>query len=186
MAATSGNSAIRVGGQLYHTPTSLSMGVTGYGTALGPVYRVQFDPNVKTVVQTLEESGRVHKVRYCRQRPRLGFSMESFDADALALLFPSLMTGGLKGPQLQDKTGFGTYGPGGEVTPVKLLFVAERAEHPSLILYRAYPLVEETARILLMSVYQLALPLLFECGANANNWVYQWNKLSELSLDPAA
>lgn len=183
MAAPAGNNAVRVVGQLFHTPTGADLTqAANHGTPLGLVDRIRWDPGVLTKALVLEETNRHHKLLYCGQRPRLSFSLESFDPDALAILFPTVMTGGLKGPRLKA----GDDPVGLAVTPRVILFVPERSAHPALILYAALPLIEQAAEIRKSSTNPQAFPAAFECGENANGWVYAENTLAQLELAPAA
>ena len=183
MAAPSGNAAVRVSGQLFHTPTASDLtNAANQGTPIGLVDRVQFEPRFLTRGLVLEETNRVHKLLYCGQRPRLAFSLESFDVDALALLFPTVMTTGLKGPRLKA----GDDPVGTAISAKKILFVPEKSSHPALLLYAALPLLEETAEARMTAVNPLTFPAIFEAGENANGWVYQWNSLANLVLDPSA
>lgn len=183
MAAPAGNNAVRVVGQLFHTPTGADLTQAGNrGTPLGLVDRIIFEPRFLTRGLVLEETNRVHQVLYCGQRPRLSFSLESFDADALAILFPTVMAGGLKGPRLKD----GDDPVGVAIASKVVLFVPDKSSHPALILYAARPLIEEAAEVRMTAVNPMTFPAAFELGSNANGWVYQQNAIAQLELNPAA
>jgi hypothetical protein len=183
VATPAGNDAVRVTGQLYHTPTGADLTVVANrGTPLGLVDRIIFSPGFITKALIREETNRVHKLLYCGQRPRLAFSLESFDPDALAVIFGNVMSTGLKGPRLKagDSMSEGT-----AISPKVILFAPEKAAHPGLILYAALPLLEETDEARFTAVNPLTFSALFECEENASGWVYQMNRLSFLELAPA-
>jgi hypothetical protein len=187
MATSDIRNILKGGGRLVKDPTSVSGSFPHGGTELGIVRAIEFVPEVQTQEIIAEEWGgaRVEDVMLGERAILVGI-LRTYDADALASLFPNTAAGA--GGRLINGRVKGTVKAGERIGParsVKLLFVANApTRDPSLLIYRALPRVDSSARLGLVLSAEWGLPFAFEATPddNAAGRIYQMGKLADLSI----
>ena len=181
MAAPDRTKIYRLPGTLYHTPTDLSDPASGLGTAMGTADLVVLRRVQRTSMIVAEEyghdgvDGEMVEGVYLGESWVLGARLRGIDNDAFGIVFPNVVTGGIKSP--------GTTLAGALLTArAKIILWCARdyANVPSVILYRALPLVEETAELKFGLKTPLYVPVLFHGVRNASGVVGYVDLLADL------
>lgn len=114
--------------------------ITFQGVGIGPVLAAEFRPNIKTGLITAEEFGN-QPVNLINVGSAATFSavLRGYNSAVYASIFPSTQPnvksgGGRPGLSLSSKGGV-------------LIFTPDASSHPSVTLYNAVPLVDDTAVI---------------------------------------
>jgi hypothetical protein len=183
MGANDVTKVLRAGGQLIKNPTNLGAAYPYGGTELGVLDDVVLQPvftssiakggDDKFANQTVEGL-------YLGESWILGVSLRQFDADVVGTLFPNV---GTVGPR---KLSASTVKPGYRLSnrSCVLLFKPENPEHPSVLLYRVLPVLDETAALVMKAIDELTFPAVFHAIPNTSGHVYAMDVLANLSLTP--
>lgn len=160
MAAPSALAIPRVSGKLILTPTNNNDPGNDYGgTVLGAVRRVAFEPGYDQIPINAEDHGQAIEVIHLQGNPVIGGLLRGWDGDALNTLFP-----GYALSNSQHTVTFpGSFLSGRTLSSraVKVLYAADRSDHPSILLYNAIPIVEPTAALRASILNDLEIPFIF-------------------------
>lgn len=191
MASPDTTKSLMVTGQLAYGCTDLATAWPHGGTGLGLVGSLFFEPPEGVVRLVAEEDNATHALLYVGGDAVLGASLEGWDdsvaGGVLGPLFPSRLehASGRYVLEWPGSTGTGRTQllPGSTVPLLSpLVFTATNPEHPSLILYKAAPLIEASTRLRLSSVRTLSVPLLFVGTPDGTGRVAALGRLTDLSL----
>lgn len=174
-------------GHLVSGPTNLGAAFPYGGTPLGVTRANVFRPGVKTRLHPAEEFGgiTVEATQY-GQVPVFGAVLRSWDADALALLFPSAPVGSVSQERVATHNVVtASVRPGYRMSAktFKLLWAPEdTVQGRALIIYAAIPSVDESAEMALSMSEEFGFGVLFHATPDAAGRVYEQGKLSDLTL----
>lgn len=167
MGSPSGNASYRVTGRLAYGCTDLTAAWPHGGSGLGICGQVYFSPPSTYAVAEREEDGSVGRVVYTGGRAALGADLLQRDDDAISVCFPS--TSSTAEGELIEWPGAGVL-PGEDVASLGVLVFTpiNQEEHPTFVLYNAYPVLETNQQMWLSSYRVNAVRLLF-LGAEDTN-----------------
>lgn len=184
MALASANNILRVPGRLIAAPTDLTIASPFGGTELGMASDIIFRPNQLRAEIRAEEYGAeiVDHVK-TGQSPQLGMFIRGFDTDMIQELFEGSSESTKTGETLVDYPTDAAPGTLGTAKGIKLLYAPDNIEdHPGLLLYNAYALLEEVSEIRFSRKTEFGLPVLFYGVRDATNRVYQLGLMEDLVL----
>lgn len=182
MASPDENKSYLVSGRLAYGCDNLSTEWPHGGTGLGLVGSIYLEPPGGVIRLPAEDLGGASSaVIYVGGDAVLGASVENWDdaasAGVLSAVFPNVTTINTRHRIDWPAT------PGTQPTALEpLVFTPRDSTHPGLILYKAVPLLEESARLWLSSYRFLRVPLLFLGLADASDRVAAMGRLSDLQL----
>jgi len=182
VAAGNPNTVLRAPGRLSINPNDLSAAYPHGGTALGVVASAFANPNFTTEPVFAEEFAEAVDVVYLGQSWVFGARLRNVqDGDVLGTMFPNTSAGG-SGTKIIDHPG--TVGPGTLLSSrsVILLFTPRDVTSDALLIYRALPLVEATARLAFSALEELAFPVIFRAIRNTSGKSIALGKLGDLTL----
>jgi len=179
MAVADVTKVYRVPGKLAINPTNLATAFPHGGTALGVATRVRIErTEPRTMVRAEEFGQEVVEVVRGGETLILGVMLRQWDSDVLSAIFPD--TSGTTVNGLPATTRAGSLMTD---NTAKLIFTPDnQTDHPGIILYKAVPLVEETAELKFGVVRELVIPTLWLALRDASNRFYSVGKIGDLSL----
>lgn len=176
----------RIHARLVADPTNLSTAFPYGGTALGLAKEMHFRPKVRSRPITAEELGRqTIDVLYAGESATFAAVLRDYDDDALAAIWQQTETGstGRTSLLLKPKTGSPRAGSLGSARSIKLLVAPTDEERdPFLILYRAIPLVEDSADLSFAIKDELGIGVVFFGIPDSSDRVYAVARKEDLSL----
>ncbi len=180
--------SLRVPGKLLADPTDLSIAFPHGATELGEVARIEFLKNQQSQVATGEEfGGSAIEVAIVGQSPILVCILRGLNNEMVDKVFPETALGGSTSARGISYTTAGTgnkaRGYFGSSRAFKLLFRPRDAtRHPALILYRAVPMIEDTAVMSFGIDEDLGMPVVFRGLPDGTGRTYQIQKLADMDL----
>ncbi len=179
MGTADATKVYRVPGKLAINPTNLGAAFPHGGTALGVSTRVRIEMTRPQIMIKAEEFGsEVCEVVRGAETFILGAMLRQWDADVLAAIFPDTATTTING--LPATTRAGTLASDNSAV---LIFTPDnQTDHPAILLYKAIPLVEETAELRFGIVQELVLPVLWLALRDSSDRFYSIGKIGDLSL----
>ena len=160
MADPQATSIPRVHGKLILSPTNNNDPGNNFGgTVLGAVRRVRFEPGYDQFNVVDEFHSQVNEVIHLQRNCLLGLLLRGWDADALNTLFPGYVSS--SGEDIVRFPGGFESGNKTSGRTVKILYAARRSEHPSVILYKAFPLLEPALELRKSILNDLEIPVFF-------------------------
>lgn len=152
------------------------------GTALGSVQRVQYDPGLRYSPGLREEErGEVFEVLYMGGQPLVQLRIVTNDADALAKAFPNTAT--VTGSTVV-RWHAGTVSAGGRMSSVALsplLIETDDADHYSLVLYKAIPLVVQRQDVRFSAREPQTVTVTFLGLRTSGDKIAEWGPLAKLT-----
>lgn len=137
--------------------------ITVGGTAIGVTKDVRFLPNEIYEPLTAEEFGHsIYKVFSITRAPKLICVLRSWDAAAVSAVFPTIPVGDLNPKTASDMTG----------KEAEVRFIALNATDPSIRLYRAVPMIADTAQMNLGYNSDIGLTLVFTALPDSSGRFY--------------
>ena len=152
MAARDPLTALKGSGYLVKDPTDLSAATPFGGTLLGTTSEHAWNPNFQHEQVLTEEWGATPtEVIYLGEAPVFAAALRSYDADALALLFPLTATGASSGRKvLKHDVGAAATRAGTKLSAVahKMIFVPESVRtQPAVYFPNAVPIISGDAAL---------------------------------------
>lgn len=177
---------IRAPGSLVWNPTDLGAAYPYGGTELGVCRAMEFRPGIKTEKLVAEE-WRLPVATIVTQQSAVMFGiLRSWDDDFIKLLFPAYATGSKSGRPVvlpNASTGKRTAGFDMNANAGKLLFAPLAPDMvPTILLYRAVPLVDDAAALALRVTEEYGLAFAFETEADATGRTHAKGVLEDLVL----
>ena len=181
MASEDLTSVIFNSGRLVKNPTNLALAYPYGGTELGLARDVVVVPSQLKVELTAEEFGRITvDVVDVGRSWVLGCNLRGWDNDAINTIFPGVVS---SGAGIKDTL---TAQRGGALLSsrsCKLLFVPDdTTNHRMVYLYRALPLVDESAELALQLANEHLIPCIFMAIPDTSGRIYSQELLSALVL----
>jgi len=175
--------ALQVPGQLCHTPTSLTAAFPHGGTALGEVSQVVVSPNYTVAYITYETYGtEVTEVVHTGESWVIGFSLRTWDEDALNKVFVNTAAGATSGHRVVHGAGTNPAGYTLSSKSLILCFSPDNADqHPMVMFYKAVPLVDASARLAMRRGTNLEFPIMFRALRDSSNRQVRMGMRSDLS-----
>jgi len=156
----------RIPARLAYGVTDLSIDFPHGGTALGDVVLIEFDFGFTAEYITAQEfAGQRVEALYTGPGAVLGCAVRDGDKDMLAQIFPGAATGAAGGQVITAGAASATMRPGQLLASrAQVVYVSPKAidTDPGLLLYRAMPLVAETARLRFAWNQQHSVPMLWQ------------------------
>ena len=178
MAVADVTKVFRVPGKLAINPTDLTTAFPHGGTALGVATRVRIErTEPRTMVRAEEFGQEVVEVIRGGVTVVVGCMMRQWDSDVLSTIFPD--TSGTTVNGLPATTRAGSLM---SADSIKLLYAAENPDNPSILIYKAIPLIQETAELRFGVVNELTIPTLWLALRDASNRTYSIGKIGDLTL----
>ncbi len=163
-------------GRLCVNPTSISGNSSDYpfgGNDLGVVRLLIAYPEQGILKITAEElGGQCVDGILGSENWKIGATLRNFDKIALAILFPNTATGGSGKLYIENKGINDTVRPGGLLSDraVKLMFFPDAPlRDPTLIFYKALPMIDETAGFNFSANLEMTLGIAFQATAESYN-----------------
>lgn len=193
MAAPDLNTIIRCPGRLCINPSAFTAAWPHGGQGLGAVQDIVFKPGRSSTILREESYGNeVYDIVDLGESVVVAAALKSWDADAVAALFPSTTTGSVSRkrgifypyPTVQGGTAGGTFRPGTmrSNSAVRLLFTPnDTAKYPGIYLYNALPMVEEAAQIRLTLEEDGLIPVVFYGTRDQSHRVYSVARMEDLT-----
>lgn len=180
-------------GKLYKNPSSLSTGVSGYGTELGLVKDVVVLPSRAYSKITAEEFGAevVDYLDLGEAAVCTAVLRAPSDDDVVSTIFAGVTQGAASGnkirswPPHSNPSLASDYRAGRLLTEraIVLLFVPTDADrHPAFILYKALPMLDEAAELNFSLATALEYGVVFAGVRDTTDRVFCQGKLEDLSL----
>ncbi len=182
MAAKTHTNIHKVTGQLCVGPTDLGTAFPHGGTALGAFHKFHIRHGLTYAPVVAEEYAQAVEFVLVQDNLRVGCFIRGWDNDALATVFPNTTVGGSSGDRVINWPGANATGTLRASSGVKLLFTADRSDLPSLIVYRAVPLIDEQESLKLSILRELQMPVVFEGLRDGSGRVAAMGRLEDLSL----
>lgn len=184
MATADQREAMRIVGRLCSGPTDLAAAFPHGGTALGMVTRATFRVGLRRRVHLgLEYGNEPIEVTRGGQTAVLGVLIRGYDNDMWSRIFTGTTAGAETGKTVAAYPGSNRAGRLGSDDAVTLLYSPRDTEkHPALIIYRAVPLLEETAEMRFSMNEEFGVPGLFLGLRNASGSVWRMGRLEDLAL----
>ena len=177
MGAKDEKKVYRVLGDLYHTPTNLD---TAPGTSLGVFDQFIIRPMKRYAAYEDNDSSRTGQkieVLNIGESYEVGVSLRQWDNDAVR----SVVTEFAAGPLLAHNS----HPDVGRVTTLKLFLRARNyAEHPSLLLYAAAPVLIQESELLIGALDELVLECVFYALPDANGYTRAMGLGASLTVSP--
>lgn len=163
-------------GYLCSGPTDLTLPFPHGGTALGEVRDMEFRWGIRTRFVTAEEYGGqiVAGIPYVGQSDVLACVLRTWDDDALAAVFPYTAVGvtGHRAIKVDVKTDVVRAGGLDTARVAKICFSPSSPDqHRFIVLHRAMPLVDESARLQLRLDEEIGIAVVFRGLPDANGLV---------------
>lgn len=189
MALANVRNILRVMGRLCSDPTSVATAFPHGGTALGLVRDGIFRPGVKHHAVLAEEWGNQQvEVVYGGEMSVFAVVLRELDNDMVQKAFVNTAAGTSSGDRVityePDATAANTR-PGTLLSTksFKLLFSPKATNRdPAILIYKAIPVIDESAELQLSLGEELGIAALFHCIPDASGRVYQVGKLEDLTL----
>lgn len=188
MATPDARSILRVPSRLCFSPANLSNDYPHGGTAMGVVARMAFKPGITTSEIIAEEFGNTSvEAVYCGENAVFACYLRGWDNDALQKMFPNTTLGASSGNRYAryEPGVSGQNRPGMTLSDLAVsLFVSPDSpdHHPGLLIYRAVPMLEETAELAFRSPAELGFPAVFRCCPDTSGRVYNMGWRKDLTL----
>ena len=184
MALPDATKIFRVPGRLCIDPTDLSTAFPHGGTAIGIASQIRVVTGIEEARVTAEElGGQAVEAILGKRDFVLGCLLRQWDNDAIGTLFGSDATTGSSGDKVINWPGTDRAGYQLSARSVKLCFTADRqTEHPSLLVYKAIPLVAEAEAMRLTVLAELVMPAVLLGIRDSSSRVAAMGLLSDLSL----
>jgi hypothetical protein len=193
MASPDITQILKAPGRLAINPQNLATAWPHGGTGLGLIQDIFLKPS--RAYETIREEAfgnEVVDVVDLGESVIIAASLRGFDGDAIGTLFPSTVLATLSGkrevlypnPSGGTTSAYGTFRAGTfrSGNSVVLMYTPDDYnKYPSLICYRAIPLVEATAEIK-FSYEEGMIPVMFQAIRDTSNRLYAWGRLEDLSL----
>ena len=147
------------------------------GTVLGVVSSARFIFGLSNTALTAEPSNSsVFDIVQNPENAALVGVLRSFDPDAIALVFPSTVSGGDIKVDAKNE-GF-PYRP--TTKAVVLLFAPKEPSHPYIVFYNAVPMVKEAGEVRLSAGSDMQMGIAFRALPDSTNRLYQWGKSGDI------
>jgi hypothetical protein len=184
MALANSGDVLRVGGRLCSGPTDLSAAFPHGGTALGMVSEVLFRPNLKRAEITAEEfGGEPVEVVVTSETCVFGCLLRGIDSDAWNLAFEDTTVGSGSGKPVVDYPGSTRAGALGSSRSAKILWSPDDIQSdPAILLYKAIPILDETAELALSISQEMVVRVVFQGIRDGSGNVYQIGRLEDLTV----
>ena len=184
MATADSSNLIYVPGRLVKPPTDLSAAFPYGGTALGSAAEIIFQPNLEThEIRAEEFGGEIIERLYGTETALLGALMRGYDDDALAAIFQDTAAGGKTGARVVSFPGSTRAGSLGSALSFKLFFAPlDEEHHPALLIYKAIPLIEASARLRFSAGEEWGYPVMFQGIRDGSSRVYAMGRMEDLTL----
>lgn len=162
-------------GRLCSGPTNLTLDFPHGGTALGEVRDMEFRWGIRTRLVTAEEyGGQVVEGIYAGETDVLACVLRTWDDDALAAVFPYSAAGntGHRAIKADVKTDVVRAGSLATARAAKICFSPDSPDqHRFIVLHRAMPLVDESARLQLRLDEEIGIAVVFRGLPDASGLV---------------
>lgn len=185
---------IRAPGRLAINPTNLAQAWPHGGTGLGATNKVMLISYGASYPVTIEAFGG-EPVEHLEKGEvwGLGFHMRAWDPNALATLFPNTSVGSVSQKRGVSAPGAVKAGQWISDRSVKLVFTPEGATHaqsatqqdvdvPFVVLYKALPLLQAQAELVLARTDELKVPALFMGIRNASSQILEMRPRADITL----
>ena len=190
MASIDKNKSLLVTGSLSYGCTNLALDWPHGGTGLGLCGSIYFEPPAGVIRLKQPENNTTEALLYVGGDASLGCSLEGWDdtvaGGVLAPLFPSRREVNSRVVlEWPGTTGTGrTFRGVGSLVPLlsPLVFTAKSPARPSVIIYKAAPLIELSARLQKSSIRPLRVPLVFVGTPDATGRVAAQGRIGDLEL----
>ena len=186
MGSSSPPTVIRAPGRLVMAPTDLSIAFPYGGTELGSVRMVTWQKYAVDFALTAEEFGfEPVEFNQAGEVYGLGAFMRGVDDDVVGSLFPNTSTGATSQHKVVTWPGANRAGSWRSAAGVKLLFAPYNTRDvDAIIMYRAVPMVEASARVPLEWVEEYGFPAVFAGIRDASGNGGQKCRLSDMTVSP--
>ena len=183
MAAPDIRAALQVPGKLCYGPSDLTTAYPHGGTALGEVGQVAVSPNYTVRLITYETYGtEVTEVIHTGESWVIAFALRTWDNDAISTIFPNSAAGATTKYRVIHGAGTNAAGYTLSSKSVVLCFSPENIDlSPMVMMYKATPLVDETARLALRRGTNLDFPLMFRCLRDSSDKSVRMGLRADLS-----
>lgn len=188
MAAPGQVDVFHLNGSVVSTPTNLAAAYPHGGTILGNQGRMSIRIDHARREITAEEFGG-RRVDYERlgESARLTGILRSYDADAIAAIFPNTTIGTKSRKPIITGYAFGSsFKTAGSVASDKalvLLFSPNDREHlPSVLFFNAIPLLQEAIEIQLKIDVEFGFGIAFDAAPDASGRLYAIGMVEDLTL----
>ncbi len=176
------NSAQLAGGRLFYGVDDATIVAPYGGTELGLVASVFVVPPLGVIHLPMEEDGSTTRTIYIGGDAVAGALLPTFDANAVAALYPGAATGTEGGPIIAYP---GKVGQTGEVL-TNLLFVPTNPAHNAWLMPLAQPATDEQSRLWFSHRRWLRFPVIFRSHADASGRALITGTLADLATLVAA
>ncbi len=182
MASPNAANIYRASGKLAINPSNLATAWPHGGTGLGVCSQIRLMAGLEEARVTAEEYGGQAVDAVLRQGDLMVSTlMRQWSDDALDAIFPNTTAG--TSARVVNWPGTNRSGLLMTGRAVVLAFTADRqTEHPSLLLYKAIPLVAMQAELRLTVLRELSVPVIFLGVRDSSSRVASMGLLSDLSL----
>lgn len=176
MAEAVPNNAQLAGGRLFYGVDDITIAAPYGGTELGLMASVFAIPPQGVFNLPMEEDGSTVRTVYTGGDVVAGARLSTFDADAVAALFPGAATGDAAGPIIKFPA---LVGQTAEVL-TNVLLVPTNPAHNAWLIPFAQPALEEQERLWFSHRRWLGFPVIFRSQADANGLAFVTGKLADL------
>jgi len=182
LGLTDPTKSLRVPARVCATPTNLGIAFPHGGADLGHVANIIFLPNLQAREVDAEEfGGTAVEWIVAGERPLLALNVRGFTDAMVTRVFRETFTGGGGDEGIRYNTT-----RGGDLISAQAfkLLVSPRdtINHPGLIIYRACPIIEETAEVPLGTRREIGLRVFFHAIKDATKGHYEIQKLADMTL----
>lgn len=174
-----------VEGFLCIDPTDLTAAFPHGGTAIGTVRDEEFRPGPQERAIFAEEYGVNIEVYHAGWDPVFLCVLRDYDDDAVSAIWPDVTTTGLSRPGLQARVSANDFRAGKRMSDlaVKLLFSPRALDaHKFIVLYKAIPIVQPDASILLNLGDEIGTGVMFRGIPDATGRLFQERFRADLDL----
>jgi len=183
MSTPNARDVLHVPGRLVKNPTSLSLVFPHGGTALGIVRAIVFKPEAKYRSIHAEEFGEKVEHVYIGEGVVVSAVLRAYDSDAIQTIFQNTSVGSVTGERVVNQPGSNRAGSLLSAQSIKLLFVPnDPNRHPGFVLYRALPMVSESAEFNFKLDEPFEIGMVFAGIRDTSNRVYQLAKFKDITL----
>lgn len=183
MAASSATQVVRVTGKLVINPTNLAAAFPYGGTELGAARKIALKTSYPQDDIRAEEFGGelVEAIELGPDDVSIAALLRQWDADVISTIFPATLAPG-DGTKTIDIPGSFRAGGLASSRSVKLLFAAIDSTKPSVIIYRALPMLDPSGVLELSIFSEAALLVKFRGVRDASGRIARMNKIGNLAL----
>lgn len=171
------NATQLAGGRLFYGVSDVSIAAPYGGTELGLVSSVYVAPPQGVIHLQQEGDGSTFQTLYIGGDAVAGCLLTTFDADAVAALFPGAGTGAASGPIATFPSKVGQAAE----TITNLLYAPTNSAHNAWLMPIAQPSLDDQARLWFSHRRWLTFPMIFRSQADSSGRALVTGKLADLT-----